>query len=267
VQTPLTQVSPLGHWASVVQPDEVLHWEAEQVDPEGQTSPQPPQFAGSDVVSTHVPAQQASPLAQLDPAPQLAGAVQVPATQTSPLGHWASSVQPDAVLHTPAEQVDPVGHAVAHDPQFAASVWRSTHVSVQQISPAAQPAPPPQLAGAVQTPETQTSPLPQSASVVQPDVVTHTPEEQVPPEAQAVPHAPQLAVSLWRSAHASPQQVSPLAQLVPPQVAAVVQAPSTQASPLGHWASVVQAAPPPLLVFVQAPSEATVISAPNESTA
>jgi hypothetical protein len=98
--------------------------------------PQPPQFAGSLLVSMHwalhrvvvpphvleqVPALQTWPGMQVTPhAPQLPGSLSVgthtPAQSTSPAGH----------AHTPSVQAVPPVQATPHAPQFRLSLVTST---------------------------------------------------------------------------------------------------------------------------------------------
>jgi hypothetical protein len=70
-----------------------------------------------------------------------------------------------AALHVLAEQVWGDGQAAAHDPQLAASVFRSTHTPLQRVNPAAH-------------------------------VGTHVPEEQVSPAGHTMPQVPQFLGSV-----------------------------------------------------------------------
>jgi len=84
-----------------------------------------------------------------------------------------------AAWHVPAEQVWPDGQAAAHDPQLAASVFRSTHTPLQALNPAAQ-------------------------------VGTQTRDEQVWPAGHTMPQVPQFLESvevLVQTAEGVPGQV------------------------------------------------------------
>ena len=170
---PLQFVDP----EAAVQPNTQLP--LSQAKPAGQAMPQPPQFAGLEVVSSqrppqsvspavqvaaHVPAEQTCPFGHALPhAPQLLGSifgsVQVPLQSRSPA--WQESAQ------TPLEQISPAGQALPHAPQFALSEGRWTHVAPQRVdppshappSPAGCP-PPPSLAGCPPPPSAPRCPAP-----------------------------------------------------------------------------------------------------------
>ncbi len=136
--------------------------------------------------------------------PQLFGSVPVFA-QSDP-----HSVSPAAHPQVPPEHVRGATHAGApHDPQWAGSVARFTHVPValQYVSPAAHaqtPAlhdrgdahgipQPPQFAGSMDA-FTQTPPQ-RMLPGLPPHGTPHAPPEQVIPAVHAIPHAPQFAAS------------------------------------------------------------------------
>jgi hypothetical protein len=165
VHTPPQSIAPAGQ----------RHAPTWQDLPPVQTVPHPPQLMGSDLVSTHVPAQLVS-------VPQL----HAPPVQLSPAGQTLPQVPQffASVLtstHAPEQLVCPVGHVDAHaplaqtgvaplhalaqSPQFSGSVWVLTQVEPQSFVPFGQP----------QLPAAQTC-----------------------PDGQALPHAPQLALSVWR---------------------------------------------------------------------
>jgi len=111
-----------------------------------------------------------------------------------------------AAWHAPPEQPWPAGQVVVQDPQCAGSVFRSTQLVPQRVSPATQVAwqdpdaqvwpaaqavpQEPQFLGSLETSvQTVAAPVPQTcfgATQVQAD------EEQTSPAMQTAPHAPQL---------------------------------------------------------------------------
>jgi hypothetical protein len=93
-------------------------------------------------------------------------------TQRSP-HTWRPAPQ----LHRPALHVAPIGHASLHAPQFARSVWRSTHESSQYVARA-------------------------SAQV-------HSPATHVLPVPHRRPHAPQLSLLLCTLRQLPPQSIVP----------------------------------------------------------
>ncbi len=250
MQTPPTQVSPLGQSLSKTHAGAAVQTLEEQVSPAGQATPHAPQLAGSFCVSTHWPPQ--------------------------------STPEHDEAMHAPAMQASPGGQSSPHAPQLSGSLWRSTHWPPQsvpehdeamqapamQASPGRQTAPQaPQLFGSLWR---SMHWLPQS--VPEHDEAMQAPATQASPEGQTSPQAPQLAGSLWRSVHWLPQSVPehvqlPLTQEPPegqawpqdpqlsgslcvsthalPQVVCVhagVQAPPAQTWPAGHSAFDVHAA-------------------------
>jgi hypothetical protein len=103
------------------------HWPSAQADPGAHAFPQPPQFAGSVVVSMQVPEQSTFPCGQLP--------VQCEATQTSPTGHCVlqapqfdgsdavstqalpQRVRPLSHVHAPAVHAPPGPQLVVQAPQ------------------------------------------------------------------------------------------------------------------------------------------------------
>jgi hypothetical protein len=106
-------------------------------------------------------------------------------------------------------------HALPHDPQFAASLFTSTHTPPQSVLPTGhwhvpleQLIPPehacphdPQFAGSTAT---FVHPLPHR---ICPDGHMHAPPMQLSPETHARPHAPQFAGSALTSRHVPPQSI------------------------------------------------------------
>jgi hypothetical protein len=182
-----------------------------QVAPVGQWVAQAPQLAASVWRSTQAPGA----------VPQVAGAVG---------GHW----------QTPAVQLAPAGQLVVQLPQWWMSVWRFTHapgavpqtlgavvghwqVPATQLAPAGQAVrQAPQLAGSFWV---STHWIPAPVQWVAMTSQAQAPAPQVP-SPQDLSHAPQWAVSAWRSTQA-PLQVSGAA-------AGHWQAPVTQLAPVGQ---------------------------------
>lgn len=89
------------------------------------------------------PVEQACPEEQtLRQLPQLALSVAVLA-QYGCLVPWPQSVSPvwHSVAHLPAEHSSPVEHAAPQEPQLSTACWRSTHLPLQLLVPAAQQSP------------------------------------------------------------------------------------------------------------------------------
>jgi hypothetical protein len=95
----------------------------------------------------------------------------------------------NGAMHAPLAQLSPAAHARLHTPQFAALLFKSTHVidGPQAVCPAGHTA-------------------------------RHAPATQLCPAAHRLPHAPQLFGSLSGLAHtpgAAPHSKSPRLQIVP----------------------------------------------------
>jgi hypothetical protein len=187
--------------------------------------PQPPQFAGSLLVSTHVEPHSRLPL----------GHAQTPATHDNPDGQtWPQLPQfaalvlrstqdppqlvvPAAqlVTHCPPEQTRPL-HVCPHEPQFVLSLDRSTHAPPHTVRPDMQ----------AQPPDTQLWPVPQAFPQPPQSVSLLDVSTQAPPQTLRPP--PQL--------HAPPTQVWPAPHVVehPPQFTAL-DIVSTQIPPHAVW--------------------------------
>ena len=185
-----------------------------------QVVPQPPQFAGSVLVSVHVPVQTVRPVPHVHalathlPAPhdfphvpQLSGSV-VLSVQSPAHASGALAGQP----HTLALHVAPLGQILPHAPQFVGSVVLSVHtngapekppphssgVAVGQlhaplthVADAGHALPqPPQFAGSVEL--SMHMPL----QMIRPVPHAQMPALHVPPLAHAFPHLPQFAASV-----------------------------------------------------------------------
>ena len=120
------------------------HWPFWQVCPDGQTTPQAPQLAASEVRSRQYPLQNLRLLMQLTP--------HCPLLHTCPAGHAiphepqlfgsdarSAQVLPHPVLpavqvtpHCPFRQTCPAGQTVPHAPQFFASDGKSLQILPQE---------------------------------------------------------------------------------------------------------------------------------------
>ena len=124
-------------------------------------------------------------------------------------------------------QEAPVGHLLPHRPQFSSSLFRSTHLSPQVLSPFGQTQDPsiqdfqsghllphwPQFSLSLfKFTHILASPLLQGEK---PSGQRHSPSLQKP-KIHLLPHCPQFSSSLFRSTHLSPQALKPFGQIQAP---------------------------------------------------
>lgn len=155
-----------------------------------QLVPQAPQFAGSVLVSVHVPPQEVWPPVQVQtPAlhelPGAHGMLQPPQLTTSVsvstqlFSHWVSPAAQLSV-QVPWEQTSPAPQTVPHVPQF----WPSDWVLVQPLGQALRPSTQAQAPAVHSVPASQAKPQePQCEGFV--DVATQVPAQSSKPAAQA----------------------------------------------------------------------------------
>jgi hypothetical protein len=132
----------------------------------------------------------------------------VPDRQTWLLAQQVPLMTVPAQEHCPLVHVWPEAQVVKQAPQLLGSEVVSTQVPLQPVSPVGQESthvPPPQSQEQQVLPSVHAPPLAVHG-------VMHVALEHVWPEAQIVPHAPQLLESVCSSTHTPLQEVKPLAQ-------------------------------------------------------
>lgn len=140
----------------------------------------------------------------------------------------AQQVPSQGTAHAPSQQAQPDGQAWPQAAQFPGSVWRLTHSSPQQVSPAEQ------------VPQAMVPPQPSLSVPHWPGWhvagVQQLPALQTWPGTHVLSQIPQFSGSVWRSVHRSPQQVCPASQHSPEQHDSTVQQvpPSQQIVPDGQ---------------------------------
>jgi hypothetical protein len=155
--------------------------------------PQPPQLPLSVCVLTHAPLQNESPAVGHAQAPFMHVAPPEPLHVAPQLPQFVLSVF--VLTHEPLQSVRPAAHMLAHVPML--------HTTVAPVAPEHVRPQPPQLVRL----DAVSTHLPLQRAGIVPLLHPHLPLLHCSPLGHAVPHDPQLFVSVWVLTHARLQSV------------------------------------------------------------